>query len=214
MTLSERLCFRLSALWAAVLIGPSAIPVAWRMSPVAGGSDEDAGGDPAPAGDDGGEDSGDGADDGDDFGEVELDVDRARESVKKANDQAAAYRIRAREAEEKVRQYEDANKTEKDKLTEAKDSAAQEAAESKAEVLRLKMAIKYGLSEDDLDLLGTGDEETIESRAKRLQELSKGQVPDKSSRTPRERLRPGAVPSAEAEETNPDKLAAKVPRLY
>lgn len=187
-----------------------------------GGGGGDGGDDPAPAGDDdpdkGGDDPAADRDDEIDVDADDFDLDRAKAAIKKKNQEAASLRKRLKDAEpvlEAARQAEEDAKDEKTKLTEAKDEAAQEAAEAKAEVTRLKMAIKYGLDEEDLDLLGTGDEEAIENRAKRLADLGKGQEPENNNgRTPRERLRPGAVPSSEPEETNPDKAAEKVPRSF
>ena len=144
--------------------------------------------------------------------EGEFDKDRALATIRKQRESEAAAKKRAQELEAKVREFEDATKDEKTKLTEAKEQAASEAAEAKAEVSRLKMAIKYGLDEEDLDLLGTGDEEAIERRAKRLAERSGSS--DDPPRRPRERLKPGAAPSSEPEETDPRKLAAKVPEQY
>lgn len=223
MTLFERLRFRLLMLWAAIRLGPSlsVIKLALRVPRIAGGAPDD-GGDGGDGGEPAGSDGGDGGEGGGepasgDEGE-ELDLDRAKAKIAKANQEAASLRKRLKEAEplaEKAREAEEAAKDEKTKLTEARDAAVQEAADAKVEVIRLRMAIKYGLEEEDLDLLGVGDEEAIENRAKRLAERSGGQEPEKNnSRTPRERLRPGAVPSSEPEETNPDKLAEKVPRRY
>lgn len=175
------------------------------------------GDDPAPAGDDPADDPANGSGDDIDLEADDLDLDRAKAAINKKNQEAAALRRRLKEAEplaQKAREAEEAAKDEKTKLTEARDEAAQEAAEAKAETIRLRMAIKHGLNEDDLDLLGTGTEDEIEARAKRVAELAKGQEPATNGRTPRERLRPGAVPSSEPEETNPDKLAAEVPRPY
>lgn len=217
MTLYERLKFRLLMLWAAVQLGPtpSVIRLAVRTPRIAGGAPEGEGGDEggkdgdAAASGEGGD--GDAGDEGDDD---ELDLDRAKAKIAKVNQEAASLRKRLKEAEplaQKALEAEEAAKDEKTKLTEAKEAAAQEAAEAKTEAIRLRMLLKYGLEEDDLDLLGTGDEEAIEARAKRLQERSKGQEPN-NGRVPRERLRPGAVPSSEPEETDPRKLAAGLPR--
>ena len=100
------------------------------------------------------------------------------------------WKNEAKELRSKVRDFEDRDKTELQKLTEAKDEAAKAAEQAQTETVRLRMAIKYGLDEDDLDLLGTGDEETIESRAKRLAERTQ---PASNDRTPREALKPGAA---------------------
>lgn len=234
MSLIERVKFRLLMLWAAVRLGPSPfnIALALRVPRIAGGAPDegDTGGEGSGSGDaggaggeDNGGDAGGDQDKGGDAGDLDLDAeeldrDRVKAALSKKNQENASLRKRLKEAEPlaaKARQAEEDAKSETTKLTEAKDEAVKEAAEAKAEVTRLRMAIKYGLDEDDLDLLGVGDEETIESRAKRLAEkIKQGQEPSNNGRTPRERLRPGAVPSSEPEESDPEKLAAKVPRMY
>lgn len=214
MALLERLKYRLLMLWAAVRLGPTPrlILLALRVPRIAGGAPEEEGTEGGEGREPTGGEEGSEEESGE---EEELDLDRAKAKIAKANQEAASLRKRLKEAEplaQKAREAEEAAKDEKTKLAEAKEAAALEATEAKAEVIRLRMAIKYGLEEEDLDLLGTGDEEAIENRAKRLVERSRGQEPE--NRRPRERLRPGAVPSSEPEESDPSKLAAKVPRPY
>ena len=134
--------------------------------------------------------------------EEAFDKDRALETIRKQRESEKAAVDRAKALEAKVREYEDKDKTEAQKLSDAKDAAAAEAAEAKAETIRLRMAMKYGLDEEDLDLLGTGDEETIEARAKRLSERTQPNEDD-ARRRPRERLKPGARPNTEADDVQP-----------
>jgi hypothetical protein len=84
-------------------------------------------------------------------------------------------------------------------------------------MLRLKVALKKGLTESQAKRLIGDTEEDLEKDADELLASFKDSTSDDGqgpSRRPRERLRPGAAPSAEAEETDPIKLAAKVPRMY
>lgn len=127
--------------------------------------------------------------------EEEFDKDRALATIRKQRESEAAAVKRAKDLEAKVREFEDRDKSEQERLTEARDQAATDAASARAEATRLRMAIKYGLDEEDLDLLGEGDEEKIEARAKRLSERSAPK--DESKRRPREDLRAGAVPGVE-----------------
>lgn len=129
----------------------------------------------------------------------EFDKDRALATIKKQRESEDAAKKRAQELEAKVREYEDRDKTEAQKNAEAKDVASKEAIEAKSEVSRLRMAMKYGLAEEDLDLLGTGDDEQIEARAKRLAEMTVSSKEDPKGR-PKERLKAGAVPGATANE--------------
>lgn len=72
------------------------------------------------------------------------------------------------EAAKRLKEIEDAEKSESQKLAEALEEAKQDAATKGTELARLRAAIKHGLSEDDLDLLGDGTPDEIEARAARL----------------------------------------------
>lgn len=141
----------------------------------------------------------------------EFDKDRALATIKKQREAEKAANDRAKALEAKLKEFEDRDKTEAQKAAEERDTSKQEATEAKAEVIRLRMLVKYGLDEEDLDLLGAGDEEQIEARAKRLCERSTGKAED-PKRRPKERLRTGATGDTEPEESDPTKLAGQVPR--
>lgn len=77
-----------------------------------------------------------------------------------------------------------AKAAEHDKMMEAQKSAEQRAAEAlakaqadvaeaKADALRARLALTHGVSDEHLDLLGTGDEETLTARATRIGDLLK-----------------------------------------
>ena len=142
-----------------------------------------------------------------------FDQDRAMATIKTQRESEAAAVKRAKELEAKVKEYEDRDKTEQQRATEATEASKREAAEAKAEVIRLRMLVKYGLDEEDLDLLGAGDEAQIEARAKRLSERSNGKADD-PKRRPKERLKTGATSVDEPDELDPSKLAARVPRSW
>lgn len=123
-----------------------------------------------------------------------FDEARAREKIKKANSEAEGLRRRLRELEplaEKAKALEDASKTDLERLEQRAGGAERERDEAVGEALRLRAAIRHGLDLDDLDLLGTGSEEQIEARAKRLAERA-----GRPGR-PTERLRGGAEPRDE-----------------
>ena len=87
---------------------------------------------------------------------------------------------RAKENADKAQRLdalEEANKTEQQKLADAAEKARKEAAETAAELAKLRAAVKHGLSDEDLDLLGTGTAEEIEARAERLAARLKGTAP-------------------------------------
>lgn len=84
----------------------------------------------------------------------------------------------------------------------------------RAELVRERVARRFGLDDALVDLLGPGDEAAITARAQVLADrIAK---PESSgspvARRPVERLRGGADPTATQEETDPVKLAAKVRR--
>src|SRR5690554_3199625 len=71
----------------------------------------------------------------------------------------------------KLDQIEEANKTEAQKLADAKAAAERERDEAKAEALRFKVASKHGISDEDAELFLTGsDEDTLTKQAQRLTE--------------------------------------------
>lgn len=118
---------------------------------------------------------------------------------------------------DKAKELEDAQKSDVQRATEAQQTAEQKAVEASVEATRLRMAIKYGLEEEDLDLLGSGSEEDIENRAKRLAERITASSEGNEAplpRRPNPRLRGGATPAGEVEETDPVKLAENLPRHY
>lgn len=66
-------------------------------------------------------------------------------------------------------EIEAANKSEIEKANDAKSAAERERDEARAEALRLRVATKYGVSDEDADLFLTGtDEETLTRQAERL----------------------------------------------
>lgn len=111
----------------------------------------------------------------------------------------------------RLAELEEAQKSEQERAAEAARKAQEDAANARAEALRYKAAAKHGLGEDYFDLLGSGDEETINTRAERIGSLVKtaseieqlrAEVealrtgkPVPTSGRPIESLRPGATPT-------------------
>ena len=73
--------------------------------------------------------------------------------------------------------YVESQKTEQQKSEEAARQLAAERAELASENAKLKAALKYGLSDEDLELLGDGSPEQIETRAEKLAARLGGQKP-------------------------------------
>jgi hypothetical protein len=86
---------------------------------------------------------------------------KAREWEKRAKDNKGAA--------DRLAEIEEANKTEAQKNAERLAAAEKAAAEARAEALRLRIATKHGISDEDADLFLTGtDEATLTRQAERL----------------------------------------------
>jgi hypothetical protein len=136
-------------------------------------------------------------------------LSRKHESQAKANAEAA----------KRLAEIEDANKSETQKLTDKVTVAEKRAADAEAKATRYEVATELGIKPKHLKYLAGSTREEIEASAKGILEdfpetyaESDTDTPTKPTR-PKERLRSGAVPDEEPDETDPRKLAASVPRL-
>lgn len=84
--------------------------------------------------------------------------------VKQLREEAAGYRVRLKE-------IEDAEKSELQKAQEAAETAQRELAATKTEAARLRIAAKHGIGENHLDFLTGSDEEELEAKAVKLATL-------------------------------------------
>lgn len=115
------------------------------------------------------------------------------------------------DAAKRLDKLERANESDAQRLERERDEARQNAESSTSELARLRAAMRYGLAEDDLDLLGTGTAEEIDERAKRLADrLGAAAKKPPASRRPAESLRGGNDPEREPEETDLSKLGARM----
>lgn len=127
----------------------------------------------------------------------------ARESLTKANQEAAKYRTQVNELKplaDQFRALEESTKSDVQRATEAAEAARRDAENARAEAVRYKAAATYGIPADHFDLLGSGTEEEITARAEKLAALIAAQntpspPPSAPQRRPVEQLRPGATPS-------------------
>lgn len=95
--------------------------------------------------------------------------------VAKLRKEAAKYRTEAKanaEAARKLAELEESQKSESQRLADAKAAAEQDAAAARAELLRYQVAAKHGITDaDDVALFLTGtDEDTLTRQATRLAE--------------------------------------------
>lgn len=83
-------------------------------------------------------------------------------ALRKANKEAETLRL-------KLKEYEDRDKSDVERQTERVQALEAEAREARTEALRLRVAAKFGIGDEDADLFLTGaDEETLTKQAKRL----------------------------------------------
>jgi hypothetical protein len=129
-----------------------------------------------------------------------------------------------KKAQDRVREFEDKDKTELQRATDKAADAESRALVAELNALRLDVALDKapeGMSVAQVRKLAkrlTGkDRAELEADAAELfaefTPSTKESTPSGTSR-PKERLRPGASSATETDETDPVKLAARVPRMY
>ena len=140
-----------------------------------------------------------------------FDPDRAKRLLQNLRQERDGFRAERDSYKTKATEHERSKMTEQQRLETERDEARQERDSARADSTRLRMAIKYKLDEDDLDLLGTGSDEQIEARAKRLAERSGGNASTSTSSNgrPVEQLRGGSNPN-QGDEPSPDQIAERV----
>jgi hypothetical protein len=95
----------------------------------------------------------------------QAEAEKWKQFARKHEDAAKANADKAKRFDD----FEESQKTEQQKLTDDAAKAREEASATAAELARVKAAVKHGLTEDDLELLGThGTPEEIDARAERL----------------------------------------------
>ncbi len=122
----------------------------------------------------------------------------AREKLTKANNEAAKYRTQAKtnaDAAKRLAEIEDANKTESQRLSDALATAERDRDAARTEALKLRIATKHGVSDEDADLFLTGtDEETLTRQAERLSARETDRKKN-GNHVPREGTNPTATPN-------------------
>lgn len=129
---------------------------------------------------------------------------------KQSREQEARAKANA-DAAKRLAEIEESQKTEAQKQADAIAKAQRDAEDARSEALAYKVAAAHGVTPDYFDLLGRGDEATIEARAERIGELIKSRSeieqlradvealrtgkPAPSTSRPVADLKPGATPS-------------------
>ena len=129
-----------------------------------------------------------------------ADPESARKEIDKLRREAAGYRTKLRDAEPQVAEYKkylDSQKTEQQKLAEAKAAAEKDLADLRSANARLMAAATHEIPVELIDLLGTGTEEEIDARAKLLAERLTAPPPIErpASTRPVESLTAGGQPA-------------------
>jgi uncharacterized membrane protein YqiK len=118
------------------------------------------------------------------------------------------------EAARRLKEAEEAEKTVAERLADLQ----RKAQEAEMRALRFEVATEKGLPPKLVRFLHGSSREELEEAAAELLEAIKPTdtgAPDTGmTGKPRERLRPGAAPEGEPEETDPRKLAAMIPRRF
>lgn len=139
-----------------------------------------------------------------------ADIDAMRRQLKEANKEAEKHRL-------KLKEIEDAGKTELQKTSDERDEHKTARATAETAAMRLEVALDKGLTATQAKRLIGSTREEMEADADELitsfappgEEEKSGGGP---ARRPTERLRGGGTPAAEPDETDPRKLAAQIPR--
>jgi len=104
--------------------------------------------------------------------EETLDVERAKAKIAKANKEAEGLRRRLHEAEQKVAEFEDRDKTELEKLTDQLQTERQRAQEAQSQLLRFQVAADKKVPPEAIDLLSATTKEELEAQADRILEIA------------------------------------------
>ncbi len=126
----------------------------------------------------------------------QFDPQRAWNLVQALRSERDQLRQEREAATARVQEFEQRDLTEQQRIQQRAEQAEREREDARTEALRLRMAVRHGLREEDFDLLGTGDEATLAARAQRIAALYQQQTPPPNpAQRPVEQLRPGATPN-------------------
>lgn len=101
----------------------------------------------------------------------QFDADRAKEKIKKANQEAASLRARLKEIEPlaaKAKELEDAGRSELEKLTARAETAERERGELTTKAMRLEVAFEKGLTPAQAKRLVGANREELEADAEEI----------------------------------------------
>lgn len=174
---------------------------------------------------DSGSDSGGSSDDGD-SGRSDTDDSKLAEELAKWKSLARKHEKDSKGYASKLKQYEDASKSDLERWEERATTAETAAGKAEARAKAMEIAIERAPEHATLAQVRAvakrvrgDDDDALEKDADELFELlapapseSEPKPGSKTSARPKERLKGGADPDEEFEETDPRKLAAQLPR--
>ncbi|QGU03107.1 hypothetical protein CKALI_11315 [Corynebacterium kalinowskii] len=131
------------------------------------------------------------------------DKDAVIEKLRKENAQRRVESKELKERAQKWDEFEESQKTELQRATEAQTKLAEENARLQAANTQLTLATAYGIKAEDIALLGTGTAEEMEERAKRIQELY-GASQSAPTPPPSQRPHEGFIPGTGQRQDIPD----------
>lgn len=146
----------------------------------------------------------------------DFDPDRAAKLVANLRSDLEAAKTELKTAKESLGEKEEAEKTEFQRIQERAEAAEKAAAESRMELLRLRVAKEHNLPDDLMEFLTGDSEEDLAAKAERLAEYAAGPAADVSGR-PKPKLRPGTGvedPVAEAKADFDPLAVANKARAY
>lgn len=129
----------------------------------------------------------------------ELSPEDMKAEIKKLREENAKRRVESKELQARAQkwdEYEQSQKTELEKAQDERLKLEQELAQTKIENTQLSLAAAYGIKADDINLLGTGTAEEMETRAKRIQELYAGAQAAQQTPPPSQRPHEGFIPGS------------------
>lgn len=117
----------------------------------------------------------------------------------KTRSEAAKYRNKLREVEPLAKKAQEAEEAKKDDIQRANEraqAAEQREKDTLENYARMELVVQYRLDPEDMDLIGSGSREEMDSRAQRI--AAKNAAANKAAPPPTDRpvegLRPGATP--------------------
>ena len=139
--------------------------------------------------------------------------------VEKWKSLARKHEKQFKSTSDELKKYKDADKSESERLQERASTAESRAGTAEAKAKALEIAMERAPEHATLAQVRAvakrvrgDDDEALEADADELFELLAPKAGAKTPQRPKERLKGGATPDEEPEETDPRKLAAQLPR--